>query len=318
MIFKDLSSRMSLITINQRDLLKPFVSIIIPSFNHSKYIEKLLISIKNQSFTDYETIIVDDCSTDGSQELLLELQKSYKFQFHQNTQNLGICATLNNGIGISRGELLVCIASDDQMTLNRLESQISYFQDKPEIDFVAGGVNFIDPTGENISTVIPEIVGEIKLDHILIKNPIFAPTVMMRKSVFEKFGPYPENVSIEDLYMWLKASIGGAVIVNTPEIWAKYTVERVEPFSKKLWYYRGALEVLNFFKDVPKIKRALTKREIKFCVLYGLKGAGSIFKIDSFAVKKINVFLRSLSLILSILPTSLKNFIFSKLSKSER
>ncbi|MDA9580498.1 glycosyltransferase family 2 protein, partial [Luminiphilus sp.] len=89
------------------------VSVIIPSYNHKRYIEAAILSVKKQTYEPIELVVVDDGSTDGSVDLLLELRKEFGFQL-KCQKNVGVCATLNRGIAeMASGSYIALLASDD-------------------------------------------------------------------------------------------------------------------------------------------------------------------------------------------------------------
>ena len=93
-------------------MVKNLVSIIVPYFNHKDFIEELLISIKNQTYNNLEIIVINDGSSDGSLKLLKYLKSKYSFNLYTQ-KNKGICATLNRGLSLARGEFINIIGSDD-------------------------------------------------------------------------------------------------------------------------------------------------------------------------------------------------------------
>lgn len=104
---------------------KPLVTIVVPYYNHSDYIEDCIHSLMKQSFKDFELIVIDDGSTDNGCVKIEELQKVYNFQF-LSKENEGVCATLNLGIKLARGTFFCAIASDDIYHVNKLSIQIPF------------------------------------------------------------------------------------------------------------------------------------------------------------------------------------------------
>ena len=105
--------------------MRPTVSVIMPSYNHSRFIKDAIQSVLNQTFEDFELIIIDDGSFDDSQEIIqefAEIDSRVKPIFHK--KNMGIARTLNDGLKSSKGEFITFIASDDVWTPNKLEVQL--------------------------------------------------------------------------------------------------------------------------------------------------------------------------------------------------
>ena len=104
-------------------MIKDLVSIIIPYYNHKDYIEELLKSIKNQTYNKLETIVINDGSNDGSLKLLRNLKSKYRFNLYTQ-KNKGICATLNRGLNLAKGEFIMPIGSDDVLFNTKVEDQV--------------------------------------------------------------------------------------------------------------------------------------------------------------------------------------------------
>ncbi|MEG2686711.1 MAG: glycosyltransferase family 2 protein [Christensenellaceae bacterium] len=106
----------------------PLVSVIIPSYNYEKYIEQAILSVVNQTYQNLELVIVDDCSSDTSFLLIQKLAETYqndmRFVLHQNKQNKGAYATINDGILMAHGEYITILNADDLYMPNRLEKMM--------------------------------------------------------------------------------------------------------------------------------------------------------------------------------------------------
>ena len=210
--------------------VEPKVSIIIPSYNHKKYILETLKSIQAQTYKNIETIVIDDGSTDGSGEFLKSVRDEYQFQLIVKN-NEGLCKTLNLGLEQAIGEFIVVIASDDFMPPERIFEQVKAF-DGNNFDVIAGGMTLIDVDSKEIKYAAPLKQGAITFSDMLSTSMIFAPTAMLKSSTFKKFGRYnPEHV-IEDYSMWLKILSKGGHITNFDKNWAYYRVNQVVTHSK--------------------------------------------------------------------------------------
>jgi len=138
------------------------------------------------------------------------------------------------------------------------------------VDVVTGAVELIDITGEYISMETSEHLGFVSFVEMLKKNTIFAATVMMRRTAWNIYGPYPENTEIEDFFMWLNILSKGGIISVTPNVWAKYRKSSTNIPARKLWYYRGAIQALKAFKEIPGVKKALFRFQFKYIIWVSL------------------------------------------------
>jgi len=189
----------------------PLVSIIIPCYNHEKYIEKCIMSVVNQTYKNIELIVIDDGSKDNSPAILEKLQKQYGF-FLEIQSNMGLAKTLNKAIrNYSHGKYIVGCGSDDFLTLDRIEKQVRYIEAHPEYVMVCGKAYMVDEDSkiiEGFSIIDPVIdpVKDVTFESLLERNPIPSSSVMIRKDVWEECGGYNENTVVEDLDLWLKVA----------------------------------------------------------------------------------------------------------------
>src|SRR4051812_23360738 len=100
--------------------MKPLVTVILISYNHKNYLEQAIRSVKDQTYSNVELIAIDDCSTDGSGELIRELQDSYSFIFLQNEKNIGLNNTITKASKVATGEFISILAADDAIISDKL------------------------------------------------------------------------------------------------------------------------------------------------------------------------------------------------------
>lgn len=252
------------------------VSVIVPSYNHRAYVEQTIHSVLSQSYKNLELIVVDDGSKDGSPEFLKKLSDEKKFHLILK-ENQGVCATLNRGISAATGDYITFIASDDLMTSQRIEEQVAFLEQHPQIDVVAGGVQLIDEQSQYLSLKKPKIQGLLSFDMIIRKNAVAAPTAMFRSQVFKKFGLYKENYLFEDYYMWLNILKNGGQIFNTDNIWAAYRLNETNFEKRFVWYYKGYLQILGDYLPDPRAVKMLEKYQLIFCAKMGLLLGSELF-----------------------------------------
>ena len=106
----------------------PLVSVIVPCYNHEKYVEETIESIVNQTYENIELIVIDDGSKDASPQIIEELSKKYNFKFIHRS-NKGLSATLNEGIRLSQGKYISVCASDDKLKLDKIEKQVKFMEE---------------------------------------------------------------------------------------------------------------------------------------------------------------------------------------------
>lgn len=201
----------------------PKISAIMPAYNAEKYIGEAIESILNQTFADFEFIIIDDGSTDGTKKIIKEYDDP-RIVLLENEKNSGIVVALNKGLDAAKGEYIARMDSDDISLPERFEKQVAFLESHPET--VALGVG-IRTFGENIEGVdMPAECNPQKSRIDLIFSPCIAhPTAMIRASVLKENnikydGKY---VGTEDYALWWELSRYGDVH-SLQEILFKYRI----------------------------------------------------------------------------------------------
>ena len=197
----------------------PAVSVILPAYNCGKYIGRAIDSMLRQTFPDFELIIVNDGSTDNTEQIIHSFNDPRLIHV-KNAKNEGLINSLNRAIELSRGKYLARMDGDDISQPERLEKQKRYLDQNRDISVVATTIEFIneqeEKTGEwnlDRQTIAP---GQIKRA-MLKQNCIAHPTVMMRSEIIKelKYQPYQKN--IEDYDLWLRVLSRGHKIAKIDE-----------------------------------------------------------------------------------------------------
>jgi len=181
----------------------PDVSVIMTVYNGEKYLAEAIESVLNQSFIEFEFIIVNDCSTDASLSIIESYQDN-RIIIINNEVNLGLSKSCNLAIRYARGSVIVRMDSDDICFANRLQVQYQYLTDHPEIILLGTNADIIDMNGAFIYTTdLPQNDLEIK-ESLNFRSTFIHPTVAFRKSFFDKAGGYYEPIKhyFEDFILW--------------------------------------------------------------------------------------------------------------------
>lgn len=186
----------------------PKVTVLMPVYNGGSYLELAVRSILMQVFDDFEFIIIDDGSDDGSPELIERLEDP-RIRLVR-APHTGLVAALNLGLSLARGTYLARMDADDISHVDRLALQVAHLDTRPDVGLVCSDVTVIDGAGRITGTQSePDHPGDILLDGLLYRRrmkPIIHPSVMMRREVFETLGGYRDFASAEDRDFWLRAS----------------------------------------------------------------------------------------------------------------
>lgn len=181
---------------------EPIVSVILPVYNGENYIQKAIESILNQSFSEFELIIVNDCSTDSTIEIIdFFSQKDSRIKILNNTSNKKLPASLNIGHKKASGNFITWTSHDNILHVNHLERLIKFIIDG-NFDVIYSDFEIID---EN--ELIVKVIKTCPCENLIFENCIGA-SFLYKKSVFYELNGYNENLFlIEDYDFWLRASL---------------------------------------------------------------------------------------------------------------
>ncbi|PQZ91085.1 glycosyl transferase [Arthrobacter sp. MYb227] len=204
----------SLVIKFNKEVLKPaLVSVVIPCFNYGRYLSDAVQSVLSQAGVEIEIIIVDDCSTDGSQEIANDLAANYAcVQVVLHETNLGPVKTFNDGLALATGEFLVRLDADDLLTPGALQRAVRVFLDHRNVGLVYGRpIHFsgsILPTARQKATKVVLWPGLSWLERRCRDglNVITSPEVVMRKSVVDMVGGQMPLAHTHDMEMWFRIS----------------------------------------------------------------------------------------------------------------
>ncbi len=237
---------------------KDLISIIMPVYNAELYLDDAIQSILNQTYCNFEFIIINDGSTDKSLELINKYQKVDNRICLVTRENRGLIASLNEGIKISRGKYIARMDADDISLKNRLSLQIKLIEDK-DLDICGCHYFVIDKDDRYVRT---KIVG-INENDILMKLTASVPfahgSVMMRRELLDK-NTYGESKfkSVEDYSLWIDMYNNNARFGNVDEFLFKYRSFE-ESFSgtklEKMRRERYCLSKLFISKHKSKLKK---------------------------------------------------------------
>lgn len=217
--------------------MNPTVSVIIPSYNHAKYIEAAIRSVLQQSLQDIELIIIDDGSKDDSRALLASISDPRMQVWYQ--ENSGAHATINRGLKMARGKYLAILNSDDEYMPERLEAAVAELEHNPDIGFVSSWIELIDGEGGSLGVkcgwenMLPwpvtqpsmalKAINEFNLN-LLASNFISTTSnIVMRRELFDEVGEFRNLRFAHDWDFCLRA-VASRNALMLPKALMKYRV----------------------------------------------------------------------------------------------
>lgn len=258
--------------------MQPLVSVLIPAYNHEKYVQETINSVIDQTYQNIELIIVDDGSPDKTLEKINELKKACEKRFTrfvvQTQENQGTCTTLNRLLEFAQGEYVYIIASDDKMSADAIETLYSFLSLNDDYALAVGGNLFMDGDSKqcywdayknrvynkkdavflSFSDFLIRLASRVDFlsdefgsyESLLIGN--YIPNgYLIRKSIFDKIGYFTKEAPLEDYYLMLQIS--------------KYAKMKYIP--KQLFYYRWHdANTISRVKDMMGLTRLTVLNEL--------------------------------------------------------
>ncbi|MCT7968523.1 glycosyltransferase [Laspinema sp. D1] len=186
----------------------PKVSVVIPTYNCKRFIKETINSVLSQTYLDFEVIVIDDGSTDGTAEILNDYGSTLRYIYQKNK---GQGAARNVGIRACNGEYIAFLDSDDMWLPNKLERQMALIDSGSSINFVYCDVEVFEHlSGQRLflaHQLFKPYEGNNIASKLLINNFIFSCTPLINKKVFEEVGYFDESrllQGLEDWDMWLR------------------------------------------------------------------------------------------------------------------
>lgn len=204
---------------------KPKISVIMPVYNAEKYVRQTIDCILNQTYSDFELLIIDDCSTDGTMDIVNQIEDN-RIRIIHNEKNSGIAHSRNVGLENANGEYIALMDNDDLSPLNRFEKEVEYLDKHLDIGVVGGSVISINEEGEDISCAVKMISNPLELwVDILFACPIANSSTMFRREIVEKnnIRYHDGMLGMEDYDFWMEMS-SVSKIYNFSDVFLKWRI----------------------------------------------------------------------------------------------
>ena len=186
----------------------PLVSVIVPTYNRAQLLRETVASILSQTFDDFELIIVDNMSEDGTEQYVKGLEDP-RIRYFRNANNGIIAVNRNVGIKNAKGKYIAFCDDDDLWLPNKLEEQVELMEKNMDLGLCGGYVAEVGPQGDILS--VPQkdsiVFRHFNFDSLVRFNHIVSCTAIVRKSCLENVGVFSEDpnlVAIEDYDLWLR------------------------------------------------------------------------------------------------------------------
>ena len=260
---------------------EPKISVIMSVYNGERYVSEAIESILNQTFADFEFIIVNDGSTDGSLEII-QTYNDTRIRLLNNETNLGIPRSSNKALEQARAQYIARMDADDVSVPNRFELQLKYFEEHPQTALVGTDIYTIDDAGKVLWEI--RFPSNLSRSLLLQGNKICHGSIMFKKEIIDRLGMYNELFAYSvDYELYLRiAQYYNVSNLNTP-----------------LYKWRAHSGNISFVQRREQIlyailARKLAQNELGGEVLGLIKGKG-ISELCPHLTKEENIFLHKAS-----------------------
>lgn len=223
--------------------MSPKISVIMSAYNSEKYLEDSINSILNQSFKDFEFIIVNDCSTDSSLKIIKKYQREdNRIKLIDNSKKINLANSLNKCLKVSKGKYIARMDADDISIKNRLEVQYNFMEENKDIFLCGGSAIVINEYGKREGKFLKyDSYNRIKRK-LLDSNPLIHPSIFFRntRGLFYRGG---FELS-QDYDFYLRILESNRKITNIPDLIIMYRIynENEDKIKKQRYYFNKAKE----------------------------------------------------------------------------
>jgi len=278
--------------------MAPRLSVIIASYNHQDYIAQTLRSIEEQTFRDFEVIMIDDGSSDRTADVARQTES--RVQIHTQ-QNQGVVAARNRGVALARGRYICFVDSDDIVLPQRFERQVAFLDSHPDTGLVYAEALIIDSDGNRLGCfgdVYPVKPGDTA--EMLALHYCFTPmiTTMVRTDVLKKTGPFEPPGPISDYMKWIEvAYLSGAYYDPEPlGCWRRHARSTSKQANKVKSYAKTRAALKRLLRKYPELAQKLGRRIVRryarsyFLTAFWLAADGDVARARKYYAKAIKLY----------------------------
>lgn len=248
----------------------PVVSIVMPAYNCSAYIEEAILSVIGQTFTDWELLVIDDCSTDDTFAIAQQLaQTDTRIKANRNGINVGVAVTRNEGITLCAGRYIAFMDSDDTWYPEKLEKQLQLMEaQKAQLCYSSYAI--VDTQGQKVKAdyLVPE---QIDYEGLLRENVVQCSAMLISAQVVKQYRFNPEFYH-EDYVLWLQMLKDGHKAVGSRQVLLTW---RYAPRSRSFNKFRSAGNRWRIYRQYLHLPIGKSVRLFVSYALAGLRKYGS-------------------------------------------
>jgi glycosyltransferase involved in cell wall biosynthesis len=253
----------------------PLISIVTPSYNQARFLEKTILSVLDQDYPHIEYLIADGGSTDGSTDLIKKYSK--RLTWWVSEKDSGQAEAINKGFARAKGEYIAWINSDDYYMPGAISAAVKALTTHPQAGFVFGNVRVVDKSEKILNNLT---YGNWGLVDLMSFHIIGQPGVFMRRSVLEKAGYLDQTYHFMlDHHLWIRlAQITGMQYV--PSLWASaHYHEDCKNLAMPAGFGRDAMRILKWMQQSPELRDLYNQNRKK--ILAGAERLNAFYLLDA-------------------------------------
>ena len=227
---------------------KPLVSVIMPAYNAALFIEEAINSVISQTITDWELLVIDDCSTDATSAIVNAIaDRDNRVKLLVNEENMGAAGSRNRGLDIFQGQFVALLDSDDYWYPNMLEKMLARAEET-KADIIYCSYELVDEQGKKVCNdfLVPEATS---FRESIVRSVITCSSVLFTGEL-AKNNRFPLNMYHEDIAMWFQILRDGGTARGVPEVLAAYrqrsdskTANKLKSAGRRWIIYRKHLKM---------------------------------------------------------------------------
>ena len=254
--------------------MTPLVSIIMPAYNCEKYITEAIASVVNQTYPNWELIVIDDGSQDNTINIVEGLAlKDKRINLCQNEHNIGVSKTRNKGISIAKGQWIAFLDSDDCWAPEKLERQLCISEKHKDVEFIFSASHFMDENGGLYKWIMP-VPKVVTYRDLLKHNVISCSSILISRQCLGNNRMISDAIH-EDFALWLEILKNGTIAYGINEPLLIYRVSSNSKSGNKIKSAKMLYKTYRFLK----INIFITLYYMFFYALYGFKKYNNIYGV---------------------------------------
>lgn len=227
---------------------KELVSIVVPVYNSNEFIRDTIENVLEQTYTNWELILVNDCSTDNSKKIIEEYSSDRRIQLINNKKNSGAAIARNRGIEFSKGKFIAFLDADDLWEKDKLEKQIKFMKEN-KYDFTFTGYEFVNKEGKRTGKIV-NVPRRMTYKQALKNTTIFTSTVIVNVQNIGKTVLKMPNVKSEDTATWWWLLKNNILAYGLNENLTRYRRSKGTLSSNKI---EAIKRIWNLYRSVEKL-----------------------------------------------------------------